>query len=172
MSTMSCIPASTRSNAPLYPARVPNNVSVAALSGNSPGTSCVETAVAASLAMISRQSSTHSSQMNTPGPETSVFTSVCAFPQNEQPYTRFGALIASASGMILLSLVNLRMTVNHMLTADVNLSLTTCAACRGHAFPASALRLQRQLDVNISRTYMGSKRPSSFDRDRTTPSTP
>src|SRR3984885_4278980 len=102
MSTMSCIPASTRSNAPLYPARVLNNVSVAALSGNSPGTSCVETAVAASLAMISRQSSTHSSQMNTPGPETSVFTSVCAFPQKEQRYTRLLGWLASACNMIFL----------------------------------------------------------------------
>src|SRR5207248_7146854 len=98
MSTMSCMPASTLSNAPLYPARVFSNVSVGALLGNSElGNSCV----AGFLSMIAWQSCTHSSQMNTPVPATSVFTSVCAFPQKEQRYTRF-AWGTSASGMVFL----------------------------------------------------------------------
>jgi branched-chain amino acid transport system substrate-binding protein len=42
MSTISCMPASILSNAPLYPARVLSSVSVGALSGNNEfGTSCV-----------------------------------------------------------------------------------------------------------------------------------
>jgi hypothetical protein len=49
---MSCIPAPTLSNAPLYPARVFNNVSVGALPGNKSGTSCVVAGFAAFLAMI------------------------------------------------------------------------------------------------------------------------
>src|SRR3954451_940526 len=40
--------------------------------------------------------------MNTPGPEMSVFTSVCAFPQKQQRYSRLATGVASASDMIFL----------------------------------------------------------------------
>src|SRR5437868_14807433 len=43
--------------------------------------------------------------MNTPGPETSVPTSVCAFPQKEQRYSRLATLAASASDTIFLGRV-------------------------------------------------------------------
>jgi hypothetical protein len=61
--------------------------------------------------------------MNTPGPATRVFTSSCDFPQKEQRYTRLLVWLTSASDMTLLR-VNLKMTVNHMLTFDVNSPLT------------------------------------------------
>ena len=82
MSAMSCIAASILSKAPLYPAKAFNSASVGALSGNSEGTFCVVALFFFSI--IGRQRCTHSSQIKTPGPPTSVLTSVCAFPQNEQ----------------------------------------------------------------------------------------
>jgi hypothetical protein len=82
MSAISCIAVPILSKAPLYPAKVFNNTSVGALSGHSEGTSCV--VGLCFFAMMGRQRCTHSSQMKTPGPATSVLTSVCAFPQNEQ----------------------------------------------------------------------------------------
>jgi hypothetical protein len=69
--------------------------------------------------------------MNTPGPETSVFTSVCAFPQKEQRYNRLRVWVASADGMSS-SNVNVRMTVNHTLTRRVNPLLTRSVS---HANP-------------------------------------
>jgi hypothetical protein len=109
-SAISCIPASILSNASLCPARVFNNASVGAWSGNSDGISCV--VGLRFCLMICRQRCTHSSQINTPGPATSVSTSVCAFPQNEQQYRRF---VLFAFDMAL-PFVNARMTVNHALT--------------------------------------------------------
>jgi hypothetical protein len=109
-SAISCIPASILSNASLCPARVFNNASVGAWSGNSDGISCV--VGLRFCLMICRQRCTHSSQINTPGPATSVSTSVCAFPQNEQRYRRF---VLFAFDMAL-PFVNARMTVNHALT--------------------------------------------------------
>src|SRR5262249_19592887 len=122
MSTMSCIPASILPNAPLYPARDFNKLSVCALSGNSGFGSCRDPACFP-LSMISRHSCTHSSQMKTPGPATSVFTSFCDFPQKEQLYTRLRVWLTSASCTTLLH-VNDRLTVNHKLTNYVNLTLT------------------------------------------------
>jgi hypothetical protein len=86
MSAISCIAAPILSKAPSYPAKVFNNASVGALSGNSDGTSCVLGWFF--FSMMGRQRCTHSSQIKTPGPATSVFTSVCAFPQKEQRYSR------------------------------------------------------------------------------------
>ena len=81
---MSCIAAPTDSNAPLYPARVLSNFSVGALSGSSE----LEVPVSFGFAaIIGKQSSTHSLQIKTPGPEISFLTSVCDFPQNEQRKT-------------------------------------------------------------------------------------
>src|SRR5262245_34921173 len=40
--------------------------------------------------------------MNTPGPATSVFTSVCAFPQKEQRYSRLRFWVGSAAGTVIL----------------------------------------------------------------------
>jgi hypothetical protein len=114
---MSCIPASTLSNAPLYPAKVFNNVSVGALSGNSePGTSCVDACVAAFLAMIS-------------------LTELHAFIADEHAWSRdqrlhlrlrFPAKRAAIYALVSLgsflfwhglsSVVNVRMTVNYTLT--------------------------------------------------------
>ena len=51
------------------------------------------------FSMNGRQSCTHSSQMKTPGPATSVLTSVCAFPQKEQRCSRLMARVVFASGM-------------------------------------------------------------------------
>jgi hypothetical protein len=96
MSAISCIAAPILSNAPLYPAKVFNNASVGALSGSSEGTSRV---VDPFLLIIGRQSSTHSSQIKTPGPATSVLISVWAFPQKEQRYSRLGARVVFASGI-------------------------------------------------------------------------
>jgi hypothetical protein len=97
MSAISCIAAPILSKAPLYPAKVFNNASVGALPGSSEGTSCV--VGLPFFSMIGRQSSTHSSQIKTPGPATSVFTSVCAFPQKEQWYSRRKARVVFASGI-------------------------------------------------------------------------
>jgi hypothetical protein len=87
---MSCIAAPILSKAPLYPDKVFNNASVGALSGSNEGISFGLPL----FSMIGRQSSTHSSQIKTPGPATSVLTSVCAFPQKEQRYSRLQARVA------------------------------------------------------------------------------
>src|SRR5262249_51136830 len=76
ISTTSCIAASTAAKAPLYPESVFNKVSVGALSGSNEGVLSV--VALGRLLMIGKQRPTHSSQMNTPGPATSVFTSVWA----------------------------------------------------------------------------------------------
>jgi hypothetical protein len=93
MSTTSCMAAPTDSKAPLYPARVFSNFSVGALSGRSEFSA---PRVFGFSAIIGRQSSTHSSQIKTPGPVMSFFTSVCDFPQKEQRNTRLGALVVFA----------------------------------------------------------------------------
>src|SRR5205085_11818819 len=94
-SAISCIAAPILSKAPLYPAKVFNKASVGALSGNSEGTCCVVGLFF--FSMIGRQSCTHSLQIKTPGPATSVFTSVCAFPQKEQRYSRRLARVVFAA---------------------------------------------------------------------------
>jgi len=122
MSATSRIAASILSNAPLYPARVFNKASVGALSGKSEfGTPRV--AGFRFFWTTCRQSSTHSSQMNTPGPATRVLTSVCAFPQNEQRYARFEVCVVLGRDM-LAPFVRLGMSVNHVLTHHVNHMLT------------------------------------------------
>jgi hypothetical protein len=99
MSAISCIPASILSNAPLYPARVFNKVSVGAFSGKSEFATSRVAGFRFLFWMTCRQSSTHSSQMNTPGPATRVLTSVCAFPQKEQRYARFEVWVMLLCGM-------------------------------------------------------------------------
>jgi hypothetical protein len=97
MSAISCIAASILSKAPLYAARDFNNASVGALSGNSEGTACVVGLFFFSI--IGLQRCTHSSQIKTPGPATSVLTSVCAFPQKEQRYSGWLARVLFAAGI-------------------------------------------------------------------------
>jgi putative transposase len=113
MSAIPCIAAPILSKEPLYAAKAFNKASVGALSGNSEGTFCVVGLFF--FSMIGRQRCTHSSQIKTPGPATSVLTSVCAFPQKEQRYSRRLARVVFATGMGL-SFVNDWLTVNHQLT--------------------------------------------------------
>src|SRR5215469_7994264 len=82
--------------------------------------------------------------MNTPGPETRVFTSICDLPQKEQRY-RCATGWSVSDPCIAVLRVNERMTVNLTLTACVNWPLTQSCHFRPAWLVRAALQLRQSM---------------------------